>query len=465
MKKEDWTQNQDQGFYNVPQPYTHTNESNVLGNQPEDMPTPQNNGGKNKKNKTNKVLATLLVIGVFVLGGVSGLSFGRNQERKEMTAVMESETNKLKEENSLLTIENEELNKQVLALTPTTDKNTVTQTTDVLSRNTNIHSVADVIAKASPSVVSINTLGSVQTNWFNQTFQSQSAGSGIVFNENDEKIFIVTNYHVIRQADEVTISFDDNIQISAHYIGGVQEMDLAVIGVTKKDLADVGITEVSLAVFADSDNVQMGDAAIAIGNALGQGKSATYGIVSATDRTIITESNTEVAALQTDAAINGGNSGGALIDENGNVIGVNTAKLASNQIEGMGYAIPSNTVQEIVTQILSTGKVEKPYIGISILEIDDQLMQAYNFPAKGLYINGVYQNSTAHLAGVQAGDIITEINGTAVLTKEDADALMTSVSVGDTMTFKVLRVTSRTGDVNELILEAPVQNATTDPSF
>ncbi|MDR2903437.1 MAG: trypsin-like peptidase domain-containing protein, partial [Clostridiales bacterium] len=194
--------------------------------------------------------------------------------------------------------------------------------------------VADVYKKMRSAVVSINVKGS-QLGFFNQVYETEGAGSGIIFKEDEESVYIVTNYHVVTQSDEITISLDDAVQVGASPVGGSESDDIAVISVKKSDMIAAGITEYAIATFADSATIEIGDTAIAIGNALGEGKSATAGIISAIDKQIPTE-NQILTMLQTDAAINPGNSGGALVNAGGQVIGINTAKYMAG--EGMGYA-------------------------------------------------------------------------------------------------------------------------------
>ena len=298
-------------------------------------------------------------------------------------------------------------------------------------------SVSDIFKAVQDSVVSINTTVQV-TNIFNQVRSQSSAGSGIIFREDETKIYIVTNFHVIENATQVTISLDDEITAPANLVGSNEEADIAVISVLKTALATAGIKNYHVAEFAGSSKVQVGDAAIAIGNALGEGKSATLGIISAIGKTILV-GNTKLEVFQTDAAINGGNSGGALVNANGQVVGVNTAKLSATGVEGMGYAIPSDVVSTIVNQIMNGTSVQKPYLGIAGATITDQYQRVYGFITKGVYVNSVEANSTAAAAGLRQGDIITSVNGQAITSYDQLTDIEAKTAIGATLTIKIVR--------------------------
>jgi serine protease Do len=295
--------------------------------------------------------------------------------------------------------------------------------------------VSNIYKKMSSAVVSINVTGE-QTTFFNQIIESAGAGSGIIFKEDNDNVYIVTNYHVVTGSNEITISLDDDVQVNASPVGGSESDDIAVISVRKADMIAAKITEYSIAEFADSSNIEIGDVAVAIGNALGEGKSATLGIISAIDKQINIE-NQILAVIQTDAAINPGNSGGALVNSSGQVIGINTAKIDGG--EGMGYAIPSNKVISIIDGIIGKGRVETPQLGIEGIPITEELKSAYNLPSLGVYINNVVANSSADEGGVRTGDIITGVNGKEITTFEELSGAIQASKVGDKMTLTVIR--------------------------
>jgi len=297
-----------------------------------------------------------------------------------------------------------------------------------------LSSVSDVYKKAKDSVVSVNMLAE-KTNFFSFSQDVSGAGSGIIFSEDEKKVYIVTNYHVVASAYSVTVSIDDEVVVPAHAVGGDSKADIAVIYVNKSDLVDVDYT---VADFADSDIIEVGDAVIAIGNALGEGKSVTFGVISTGIKEIIID-NTKLSVMQTDAAINPGNSGGALVNMNGEVIGVNSAKVGSSGVEGMGYAIPINVVREIVNKIMTDGAVERPYLGIASIEIDDIKREYYGLAATGVYVSGIEAGSTAEDADVRKGDIITEINGVEIKTNEELADAVKSIKVGELVSMTVVR--------------------------
>ncbi len=306
---------------------------------------------------------------------------------------------------------------------------------DLLSDSPSL--VSDVYKAVSQSVVSINVKSTAVT-MFNRLVESQQAGSGIIFKQDGDKIYIMTNYHVINGAKEATISLDDTVQVSANYVGGNESNDIAVISVNKSDIEKAGIKNYAVAEFDDSDKIEIGNFVIAIGNAMGEGKSATFGIISAVNKEINIE-NQLLSVIQTDAAINPGNSGGALVNTDGKVIGINTAKFSSMGIEGMGYAIPSNIVNQIVDEIMGQKRVEAPYLGVEARTITEQIKEVYNFPQLGVYVNSVVPGSSAEEGGLNQGDIITAINGKPIITSEELINVINSSKVGDTLKITVLR--------------------------
>jgi serine protease Do len=287
------------------------------------------------------------------------------------------------------------------------------------------------------SIVNINMKAQTQ-NFFYQTTESEGSGSGIIYAQDDEKVYIVTNNHVVEDATTVTISISGEENINANLVGKDASSDLAVISVLKSDLKAAGIDSVTPAVFGDSDSMQVGESVIAIGNAMGQGKSATLGIVSAQDKEINIDGKT-LKVIQTDAAINPGNSGGALVNMSGEVIGINTAKLSSNAVEGTGYAIPTNVAKDVIQTLVENGTVEKPYLGIQGSSITDQIKSMYNIPYSGVLVVYIEQGSAAEKAGLQTYDIITAIDGTSVTTIEELSEQIAKHKVGDSVTLSVVR--------------------------
>ncbi|MGN0134893.1 MAG: S1C family serine protease, partial [Anaerotignum sp.] len=239
--------------------------------------------------------------------------------------------------------------------------------TEKISFLTDGLSTVDIVKKVKPSVVSVSTTVTGTAKYFGKytvPYESEGAGSGVIFYSDDSKVAIATNNHVIEGASSIFVTFEGNISVSAKVIGTKSESDLAVLSVSWDDLKAAGITSVATATFGDSDTLEVGEYVIAIGNAMGMGLSATDGIISMKEQTINVDGNS-LTVLQTSAAINSGNSGGALVNSKGEVIGINTAKYNSSMAEGMGYAIPSNYIKPIVEELLESGTQPKPYIGIT----------------------------------------------------------------------------------------------------
>jgi len=327
-------------------------------------------------------------------------------------------------------------------------------------------SVSDVFNVIKDSVVSISVLVQ-KTGYFNQVQTGQGAGSGVVFQEDAEYIYIVTNYHVINQATKCTISFDDKIQVAAGFIGAYPNADIAVIKVRKSDLNAAGVKDYKIATFANSDSVHVGDMVIAVGNANGGGKSATFGIISVVGRQITDDAGQILNFLQTDAAINPGNSGGALVNINGEVIGINTAKLVSNGIEGIGYAIPSSEAVSLVGQIMSASSDSgaKPALGVLTIDITQAIKNQFGFPVTGVYVDSVTQGSTADTIGIKSGDIITAFNGDSVATGKQLTSDIVKTKVGDTVTVTVIRLSRANNSFQTLTLSGTMQQATSGTNF
>lgn len=310
--------------------------------------------------------------------------------------------------------------------------------------------VSDIASAAMPSIVSI-TNRSVQEvqNYFNlygynyqqpQQQETESCGSGIIIGQNDTELLIVTNYHVVENADTLSVSFIDNQTCEASIKGTDSDNDLAVIAVSLENIPQDTLSNISAAVIGDSDSLKVGEQVVAIGNALGYGQSVTTGIVSATNRTLTTSSDdgtdgTTSTYIQTDAAINPGNSGGALLNMDGEVIGINTAKLSSTEIEGMGYAIPISRVQDIIENLMNeTTKVKvdesnQGAIGVSGRDISSDIAQAYQIP-QGVYIGSVSADSPAAAAGITAGSILTKFDGTSVSSVSELQNLLQYYAAG-----------------------------------
>ena len=325
---------------------------------------------------------------------------------------------------------------KVLGTTQTTNKTAKTTTTAnsaKLTTSSNSSSgtanVTEVAKNAMPSIVSITNM-SVQEvqNFFGgtQKQKSESAGSGIIVGQNDSELLIVTNNHVVEGSSTLTVTFIDEESVEADIKGTDSDKDLAVVAVPLSKIKDSTMNKIAVATLGDSDKTQVGDQVIAIGNALGYGQSVTTGVISALNRSVsetneqtgeTTESDAKL--IQTDAAINPGNSGGALLNANGEVIGINSAKIATETVEGIGYAIPVSDVSDLITNLMNqktktkVAESERGYIGIKGVDVTSDSAQMYNMPT-GVYVSEVISGGGAEKAGITKGAVITGIEGTTV---------------------------------------------------
>ena len=286
----------------------------------------------------------------------------------------------------------------------------------------------EIAVKAGPAVVGV--LSKVQGySFWGQSTMGQSTGSGVVVSKDG---YIVTNYHVIENAIEVKIILNSGVEYVAKVVGYDEKSDLAVLKIEANDLNYV--------TFGDSSAVMVGDKAVAIGNPLGTELmgTVTQGIISAVNRTVAIEDKT-MTLIQTDAAINSGNSGGALLNAYGELIGINTIKMAATGVEGLGFAIPSNQVKQIVDDVMEYGYVKgRLVIGVSGTNITSKLAAYYDLPV-GFYVNEVIEGYGAYLAGIQPGDVIIKCDGVVTENIDQINAQRDKHKVGDVMTITVVR--------------------------
>lgn len=306
-----------------------------------------------------------------------------------------------------------------------------------------------VAQKVLPSVVGIKVEYSVSSVFYrNQSTATASAeGSGIIISEDG---YILTNNHIINsssnssfyeisKANKIIVSlYNDETEYEATIIGTDEQTDLAVIKIDK-----TGLTSATL---GNSDTIQVGEFAMAIGNPLGMQSSVSSGMISAVNRKV-TSDNKSYTLIQTDTAINSGNSGGALVNSKGEVIGINTLKMSGSGIEGMGFAIPINSAKPIAEQLIEYNKVKRPYIGIIGRDIDEQTAKNNNL-VTGIYVLNIEEFSAAEKAGIKIGDVITEFNGTKVSTMDELNDLKNSLSIGTEVTLTI----NRNGESKQLKL-------------
>ncbi len=311
-------------------------------------------------------------------------------------------------------------NNQTVTVT-TNDENLAASggtTTSDATASTGQYSVAQIAENCGSSVVAITNMSVQEVMTFFGTYEEESEGegSGVIVGLTDDELLIATNYHVVEEADELSVCFFDSEDAvySAQVKGTDENDDLAVVAVPVADMSADILDRISIATMGDSDSMQVGDEVVAIGNALGLGQSVTSGIISAKDREV-TIDNYTADLIQTDAAINPGNSGGALFNMNGELIGINNAKFASSTIEGMGYAIPMSTAQPIIETLMSQEtrtRLDSDYgwLNISGRDITSDMTSSYGMPA-GVYVTDVAEDGAAAKAGIQTGDIITALDG------------------------------------------------------
>ncbi len=312
--------------------------------------------------------------------------------------------------------------------------------------------VVTVVKKAMPTVVAI-TNKSVQevTYMYRGTIEmeSESTGSGIIIGQNDTELLIATNYHVIEGAETLTVCFSvetengDNAIVEAVEKGSDEEYDLAVVAVKLETISDEILEQIDSAALGSSEELVIGETAIAIGNALGYGQSVTLGIVSALNRSLEIDGVTR-EYIQTDAAINAGNSGGALLNAKGEVIGINSAKVSASGVEGMGYAIPIDEAKPVLYTLMERETREKldedeqGYLGVYTQDISTEARSLYDIP-NGVYVTYVAAESPAEDAGIQSGDIISRLDEVTVSSASGFESLLEYYGAGETVMIEILR--------------------------
>ncbi len=299
--------------------------------------------------------------------------------------------------------------------------------------------VTSVVKACMPSIVAIDCDFTTTTmNIFGQTAEQKSSGSGsgIIVAKNDKELIIVTNNHVISNANSMKVTFADGKKATAYLKGTDSGKDIGVVAVELSDLSNDTLSSIAVANLGDSNNLTVGEPAIAIGNALGYGQSVTTGVVSATNREIETQKDEKSTFIQTDAAINPGNSGGALLNSKGEVIGVTSSKIGATTVEGMGFAIPISDVVDLINQFMNSNTkiavddAKKGALGVSVMSPTG---------IEGAYVAAVTKDSAADKAGIKKGDLITGIDKNAVDSASTLTGLMKYYAKGDEVTITLLR--------------------------
>ena len=361
------------------------------------------------------VLGTTLVLGVcFGVPSVKQKLIGGNSEFAQTSASQSTSTNTLQSSSS---------NLENVAFTSLTSYSEAT---------------AAIAKKVQPSVVGIKVEYSVNS-FFNQSSTATASGSGVIISEDG---YILTNNHIVNtSSDSSYYEVSKANSVKVYLYGDSTAYDATIVGTDSlTDLAVIKIDKTGLpaAELGNSDSVEVGSFAMAIGNPLGLDNSVTLGTVSAVNREVTDSDGKKFTLIQTDAAINSGNSGGALVNSYGQVIGINTLKLSGDGVEGIGFAIPINSTKDVREQLIQYGKVKRPYIGIGGINVDEAKSKYYNLPV-GVYVQSVEDISSAQKAGIKVGDVITAIDGTTITTMDELNNIKYSHSIGDTVTLKLVR--------------------------
>jgi serine protease Do len=296
----------------------------------------------------------------------------------------------------------------------------------------------DIKNTVGPAIVYIESTV-VASDYFNRATEAKGSGSGIIYKTTADKYYIVTNNHVIDGAKKVNVTFEGGQIIEAKIAGADSASDLAVIQVNKADMTEATLKAIKVAQFGNSDDIQVGEQAVAIGNPLGSEfeNSVTQGIISALNRQIQVDDR-NLTVIQTDAAINPGNSGGALVNSKGQVIGINSVKITLTEVEGMGFAIPTKVAVPIFEDLITNGAIQRPQLGIKGSNVTQDIGEIYALPT-GVYVAEVLKGSSAEAAGIMAKDIITDFNGEKILSMEQLSSLIKECKVGDTVEIRIVR--------------------------
>ena len=421
-------------------------DTNEVSYYPEDESNPQNN--KPKKHNKEKVLGLIALMAVVSVGSIGGYKLVTEKNAAADTAIVE-------QANETKPAQTEAAAAPDTAVTTAAPNETYHSMLELANKGSEM-SVPDIVKKVKPSVVGISSEFVIDSGFSYLSGTSIGTGTGIVMSEDG---YIITNAHVVVTSEygtkitakKVTVVLSDQSEHEAEIIGADTKTDLAVLKIDPKDV------DLVPAEFGNSDELEEGELAVAIGNPLGFELygSTTCGIISALNRTITTD-NDSLSLIQTDAAINPGNSGGPLINSFGQVIGINSNKIVSSQVEGIGFAIPINEAKPIIDDLINKGYVTgRPLIGITGEDINQRTARYYDIP-EGIMVRFIEPGSAADEAGVKLADIIVGIEGTAVKTMDELNNIKDKHSAGDTVTITVYR------DGSELDLELTLGEATSN---
>ena len=401
------------------------------------MPMYQNPDVCKKKPKGMKVWVSTLLLGLLAGGTFGGAFWGVNTGANYL---LEKYTDSEDRENR--------------EVDPVT---TYTSTGSTVN-----NSLSTVIDSAMPSIVSMNVTQEISMDSYYQYFgypesyEAEGSGSGVIIGQSDKELMILTNNHVVADADSLSVSFIDGTSVEGVVKGTNADADLAIVSIPLSSIPSSTLESIKVATIGNSEELKVGDQVIAIGNALGYGQSATVGYVSALNKEIQEDDGTIMTGLiQTDAAINPGNSGGALLNSNGELIGINVAKLADTTIEGIGFAIPITESDAIIQDLMQqetryeVPEEERGYLQISANEVDASVAEIYGFP-KGIHVREMEEDGPAAQAGIEVGDIITQLNGVDTPNMDTFQTELSYYRIGDTVT---ITVAQRANGYEEVELE------------
>ncbi|MCD8120563.1 MAG: trypsin-like peptidase domain-containing protein [Lachnospiraceae bacterium] len=415
------------------------------------------NGSKKKKGHGIQI-AAVCIIAVVVMAVACIYAIDKYGTGTEQTANNETSTGGSSEAGTDVTIDTTDTTENQVNLT-------VSDTEDT-STGVFITDVSDVVEEVMPAIVAITSTTIVESGSYGPfssgTYEAVGAGSGIIIGQTDTELLIVTNNHVVSDATSLEVQFIDESSVTAYTKATSSDNDIAVVSVLLSDMDEDTLDAIKIATLGNSDELRVGEGIIAIGNALGYGQSVTVGVVSALNREVTTDEGTTQVMIQLDAAINGGNSGGALLNKYGEVVGINSAKYSSTDtssasIEGMGFAIPISDVIDVIEELMNTEtryKVdddERGYLGVSGGDITEQMNLYFGYPM-GFYIQSVVEGGAAEEAGIQAGDIIVGFAGTEITSYSELSELMQYYAVGETVTVTVARANDD-GEFEEIDIE------------
>ena len=411
-------------------PYNNTNNSSTANNNTAFSSAPYE-AKKHKKHKGGFAKkAACFVLSAVLFGAIAGsVMFGVNYAGGKIAGSNKSDATGV----NIPTVSNNISN--------------VAKTNSSLTEDTNLSAsdkmdVEAVATAALPAMVQLNGTTTVKSSsyfGYGQSYEATSSGTGIIVGKSDTELLIVTNAHVVDNIDNLKCVFSDGTSASCSVKGSKSDQDIAVAAVSLSDISSDTASNIAIAELEDSSDIKVGQQVVAIGNALGEGQSVTTGIISAKDRSITVNNVTFTGLLMTDAAINSGNSGGALLNSEGKVIAINFAKTSSDGVEGMAYSIPVSNVMDIIDSLMSretrskVSSSETAYLGISGVDITSAMSSSYGYP-QGVLIRSVENNSAAAQAGLGAYDIIVSVDDQSVNSMSSLKSIMECYAAGEKVT-------------------------------